>query len=54
MVRVLALQLKSSPLQSVLQNYLRNDVFMAPILSPKVLSAITSHIFEISQEWSWQ
>lgn len=53
MVRVLTL-LQSSPLQSVLQNYLRNDIFKAPILSPKILGAITSHITEICQEWSWQ
>ncbi len=53
MVSVLAV-LQSSPLQSVLQNYLHNDIFKVPILSPKILGAITSHIIEICQEWSWQ
>jgi nucleoside phosphorylase len=52
MVLVLTL-LQNSPLESVLQNYLRNDIFKAPILSPKILGAITSHIIEICQEWSW-
>ncbi|HYU71946.1 MAG TPA: NB-ARC domain-containing protein [Ktedonobacteraceae bacterium] len=53
MVNVLSF-LQNQPLQNVLLYYLSNDVFMTPILSPKILGAITSHIIEICQEWSWQ
>jgi hypothetical protein len=39
--------------RQIILNYLCKDVFVAPILSSKILVAITSHIIEICQEWSW-
>jgi hypothetical protein len=52
-VNILAL-LQKQPLQIVLQNFLTNNIFRPPVLSPKILGTITSYIIEIYQEWHWQ